>query len=163
MNFIDLEKLKIDRQYNFTTTELGLTLSEADTIFVIKEKIRAELDYKMDSMTNAVPTLFLIDIETDKSIDNIDDADAFFTTAVNVIASVVLDSLCVQPHKGRPRERRLDVPEKLKVAHVNMSLLKKCINMKTYCDRFNLIIKWKNNNDDYHYGLVPQKGDEQND
>lgn len=159
MKFVDLEKLKLIDDYSFITKELDLELTNADTIFDIKSKTRSVVEYLFDK--TAIETLVKINLVMPEPIANLDDADAFFTTAVNVITSVVLDSMCIQPHKGRTRERRLDVPENLKVINVNMSLLKKCINMQTYCDRFNLVVDWTNNNMEYHYTMITQRGDEE--
>ena len=50
--------------------------------------------------------------------------------------------------------------EKLKVANVSMSLLKKCVNTQTYFDRFNISICWQNNDIDYHYNMLTPKGDQ---
>ena len=161
MNFIDLEKLKITKEYNFVTIESDVQLDTADTVFVLKEKIRAALDYKFDR--TAIETLYVINMTTAAPITDIDEADSFFTTVANVFSSVFLDMMCIQPHAGRKRERRLDVPEELKVASVNMSLLKKNVNMQTYCDRFNLVIEWQNGDMDYHYTMVPQRGDDEYD
>lgn len=161
MKFVDLEKLKLISEHNYVTKEIAIELNASDTVFEIKNQTRSALDYMFDK--TAIETLINITLHTKKTVDNLDDADAFFTTAVNIIISVVLDSLCVQPHKGRPRERRLDVPEKLKVANVSMSLLKKCVNTQTYLDRFNIHITWQNNGMDYHYNMLTPKGDQYND
>ena len=158
MKFVDLEKLKIVREHNFATKEIGLILNHADTIFDIKEKIRRMLEDAF--VRTKIETYFHVYLTTDEEIKDLDDADAFFTTVVNIFTAVFLDEMCIQPHIGRARERRLDVPENLKVATVNMSLLKKNINMQTYCDRFNIGIEWYNNSMEYQYNMVPQREDE---
>lgn len=165
MKFVDLEKLKIINEYNFVTKELGLELSKADTIFDIKEKVRSALSgfFTPSQIETYFHITLTITAADGESFDNIDDADAFFTTVVNVFTAVFLDEMCVKPYTGRPRERRLDVPEKLKMASISMSLLKKNVNMKTYCNRFNIGIEWTNNGIDYRYSMLPQKGDEDND
>ena len=64
-----------------------------------------------------------------------------FETAVNVILAAFFEMLVGKSGVGRPRERRLDVPENLKKeVNCNMSLLKKAINYKTVIDRFQLTI-----------------------
>lgn len=158
MNFIDLEKLNIKREYNFVTKELVVELTTADTIFDLKEKFRTALNYFFDK--TAIETYFDVKLITSDEAKNIDDADAFFTTAVNVFTSVFLDEMCIKPNQGRARERRLGVPESLQTISASMSLIKKNINMQTYCDRFNLSIDWDNGGLEYHYTLVPQRGDE---
>lgn len=159
MKFVDLEKLKLVNDYNFITKEFDLELTNADTIFDIKSKTRSAVEYLFDQ--TALETHIKVNLSLSEPIADLDDADAYFTTAVNVITSVILDSICIQPHKGRTRERRLDVPENLKVINANMSLLKKCINMQTYLNRFNISVDWTNNNIDYHYTMITQRGDEE--
>ena len=62
-----------------------------------------------------------------------------FETAVNVILAAFFEMMVGK--LGRPRERRLDVPENLKKEiNCNMSLLKRAINYKTVVDRFQLTI-----------------------
>lgn len=64
-----------------------------------------------------------------------------FETAVNVILAAFFERLVGKTGIGRPRERRLDVPENLKrEVNCNMSLLKRAINYKTAVDRFQLTI-----------------------
>lgn len=161
MKFVDLEKLKIISEHNYITKDIIIELNPSDTVFDIKNQTRSALEDIFNK--TAIETLINITLNTKETIHSLDDADAFFTTAVNIIISVVLDSICVQPHKGRPRERRLDVPEKLKVANVSMSLLKKCVNTQTYFDRFNISIAWQNNDIDYHYNMLTPKGEQYDD
>ena len=158
MKFVDLEKLKIVREHNFATKEIGLVLNHADTIFDIKEKVRCLLEDFF--VQTKIEVYFHVYLTTDETIKDLDDADAFFTTFVNIFTAVFLDEMCIKPHIGRARERRLDVPDTLKVATVNMSLLKRNINMKTYCDRFNIGIEWYNDGMEYQYNMVPQREDE---
>lgn len=62
-----------------------------------------------------------------------------FETAVNVTLAAFFEMMVGK--LGRPRERRLDVPENLKKeVNCNMSLLKRAINYKTVIDRFQLTI-----------------------
>lgn len=62
-----------------------------------------------------------------------------FESTVNVILSVFFRT--IKLNEGRPRERRLDVPENLKTeVNCNMSLLKNAINHKTITNRFQLEI-----------------------
>ena len=62
-----------------------------------------------------------------------------FESAVNVILAAFFRNIKV--NKGRPRERRLDVPENLKgEVHCSLALLKNAINYRTLVDRFQLEI-----------------------
>ena len=165
MNFIDLEKLKIITEHNYSTKELDLQMSPAAKLSEIREITRSSIAPIIEK--TKIEMLYEITINTDEKVESLDDADAFFTTTVNIIGAIFLDLMCASPHTGRARERRLDVPEKLKVVQTNMSMLKRAVNMQTYCDRFNLIIKWVakvgDGLVDYQYTMVPQKGDDNHD
>lgn len=165
MNFIDLEKLKITSEYNYVTKELSLQISPAAKLSEIREVARSSIMNALEK--TKIETLYEITINTDEEVESLDDADAFFTTSVNIVGAIFLDLMCASPHTGRARERRLDVPEKLKIVQTNMSMLKRAVNMQTYCDRFNLVIKWVakvgGNLIDYQYSMVPQKGDNDRD
>ena len=63
-----------------------------------------------------------------------------FESAVKLILAAAFEVMMVQPKKGRPRERRLDVPENLKVLNCNMSLLKNAVNYATIVDKFQIEI-----------------------
>ena len=63
-----------------------------------------------------------------------------FESAVKLILAAAFEVMTVQPKKGRPRERRLDVPENLKVVNCNMSLLKNAVNYATVVDKFQIEI-----------------------
>lgn len=63
-----------------------------------------------------------------------------FESAVKLILAAAFEIMTVQPKKGRPRERRLDVPENLKTLNCNMSLLKNAINYATVVDKFQIEI-----------------------
>jgi hypothetical protein len=164
MYFVNLDKLKIEKHYNFKTKEFDLILSPEDTIFDMKEKARNVLDNVFEE--TSIETFFKIDIQCGP-INDPEDAESFFTTAVNVFSAVFFDCMCIP--KGRNRERRLDVPDNLKVISTNMSLLKRAINMQTYYNAFHLQIDWVNpvtngivSDIYYTYDLIPQ-GDKEND
>jgi hypothetical protein len=63
-----------------------------------------------------------------------------FESAVKLILAAAFEMILVDTRKGRPRERRLDVPENLKTLNCNMSLLKNAINYQTLVDKFQIEI-----------------------
>ena len=63
-----------------------------------------------------------------------------FESAVKLILAAAFEMVLVDTKKGRPRERRLDVPENLKTLNCNMSLLKNAINYATLVDKFQIEI-----------------------
>ena len=161
MYFVDFEKLKFNRTGNYRTKELSLSLAASDTVIQVKEKTREALEYFFEE-TN-IETLF--DISLDNIVfEDLEEADIFFTYAVNIISAIFLDSICLK--KPRARERRLDVPVKLKELASSLSLIKHLVNMTSYYDRFNLMIHWTAEingvEHEYHYTLVPQ-GENEND
>ena len=151
MRFIDLNKLKIVKSYQFKTKETEIDLTNAATIFEMKEKIRQNFNYFIEP--SAIENHYIANIKCNESID--EDIEAVFLTVVNVVSAIFFDMMCTT--KGRPRERRLDVPENLKALKTNMSLLKRAINSQTHVDMFNLTICWAlDNGDELIYELVPQ-------
>jgi hypothetical protein len=74
-----------------------------------------------------------------EAIKNAEITEEEFESAVNVILAAFFRNIRVD--KGRPRERRLDVPENLKGdVHCSLALLKNAINYRTLVDRFQLEI-----------------------
>lgn len=76
-----------------------------------------------------------------------------FESAVKVILAAFFEELVGQSRAGRPRERRLDVPESLKGVSCNMSLLKRAVNYKTIVDKFQVQIDGTDE-DGFRYILV---------
>ena len=151
MRFIDLDKLKIVKSYSFKTQETEIDLTHAATIFEMKEKVRQSFNYFIEP--SAIENHYVVNIKCGNPTD--EDADAVFLTIVNVVSAIFFDMMCTT--KGRPRERRLDVPENLKVLKTNMSLLKRAVNSQTHVDIFNLTICWAlDSGDELIYELVPQ-------
>ena len=129
-------------------------MTQAETIFDIKEKARQALSYFFEPC--AIECNYEIIIQRDVE----EDAEEFFLTAVNVISAIFFDVITTS--KGRKRERRLDVPEQLKVLKTNMSLLKRAINAQTQCDVFNLTITWPQKDGSVlTYGLVSQSKEDE--
>jgi hypothetical protein len=157
MKFINLEKLKITKAGLYKTKEVNIDLQESNTVFEIKQHIRDSFDYLFEE--TALETLFDITIEGGAHVNSIEDADAYFTTVVNILTAIFFDSICIP--KGRPRERRLDVPENLKTVAASLSLLKKAINSQTYYNKFNLTVDWEAHIGeevfDFHYDLIPDE------
>ena len=155
MQFVDLDKIKIKKSYSFKTNELEIDLNNTITIFDIKERVRQSFNYFIEE--SGIENYYQINI--DKTDLQDDDLEGYFITVVNIISAIFFDMMCTT--KGRPRERRLDVPEHLKVLKTNLSLLKRAINAKTLVDSFNLCICWNINDEQFVYELVPQSKEEE--
>ena len=76
-----------------------------------------------------------------------------FESAVNVVLTAFFEELTGRSGVGRPRERRLDVPEELKVVNCSMSLMKRAVNYKTVVDKFQVQIDG-NDEDGFRFILV---------
>lgn len=158
MQFVDLDKIKIRKAYNFKTNELEIDLNNTATIFDIKERTRQAFNYFVESSGIENYYNVILNRQINESDDS-EEIECYFLTAVNIISAVFFDVMCTT--KGRPRERRLDVPENLKVLKTNMSLLKRAINAQTLVDCFNLTICWSTPFGELIYELVPQSKEEE--
>jgi hypothetical protein len=90
-------------------------------------------------------------------MDELDEEN--FETVVNVVVAAFFRKMTT--NGSRTRERRLDVPENIKVLKTNMSLLKRAINAKTLVDCFNITICWSTPFGELIYELVPQSKEEE--
>lgn len=81
------------------------------------------------------PYKFEFEVQTDEEL-----SVESFESAVKLILAAAFETILVDTKKGRPRERRLDVPENLKTLNCNMSLLKNAINYQTLVDKFQIEI-----------------------
>lgn len=136
LTYIDLKDLKVK-----TINSNGEIITKGTYINVPKDLSILELS---SLMKHAAKNL-VADLDEDKIYNFAFDLlgeieEEEFETAVNVILAVFFE-IMTDTKLGRPRERRLDVPENLKKeVNCNMSLLKRAINYKTVVDRFQLTI-----------------------
>lgn len=158
MRFINLDKLKIIKEHTFTQQEASVFLPFKDgdiTLSTIKEQVYAAISNFF--VTTAMPVNYVINLYDHETSFHLTDEEKgeLFESIVNVALAVFFNNFIL--NKGRKRERRLDVPERLKQgARVNFSLLKKAVNSATYSDIFHLSIVWG----DLHYDLVNQEYEE---
>ena len=146
MFFIDLNKLRIIKDYHFQpyNIEISLDLGSAAA------KILAQLKEACASLcadTPAIAASYSVDVVA----GNITEED--FITLTNLTTIAFFETLTTS--EGRSRERRLDIPEKMQGVHISAALLKRAINQKTKVDVFNLAI----NCGDFHYVLVDNQED----
>lgn len=159
MYFLDLKDLKISKAYNFHTEELYIDVDANDNLIQMSQKIKQsipnfEKEVELETFIDVLLTISNCGGDT-ALIDDV------FTCATNVILSTLKEKL-IKPNEGRARERRLDVPENLKVVNADMSLVKKLINHATWLNRFNVNITLCGDESSsllYAFELVPQ-GDE---
>ena len=142
MYFINLDKLTIDKEYQYDTRLLHYELRSNLAYIQILEVLRHfENEFKsMFTSYTAMPTLVQVDLggegeATEEEGNNL-------VSIVNTIIAALFAAL-IDANQGRQREYRLDVPDKLSIVKMNLSLLKRAINHKTLLDKFNLVINYK--------------------
>ncbi len=152
--FIDLEKLKITKTYNYLTKVIEPT-QEIDlhtiSLFDFAAIFQAETVKVLETLDSNTETCFLYRFNTaDEKAD--EEEVELFISAINAIVGVFLRSI-IMPDQGRPRERRLGIPEAFNCINASKGLLRETINHKTLIDRFNIKIVYK----DLKYILVSDK------
>ena len=155
MYFIDLEKLRIKKESHYETQH-----------FYIKDDIIANDKYSFCRMKDIIdatitntqlleskyPCVYEIEIAKQGG-EKIDDEEQKFLSAVNICLSTFFRHFITS--EVRDRERRLDVPDKLKSLKCPMGIVKRMTNNQTIRDHFNFIIKY----DDLIYILADEKED----
>lgn len=146
MLFIDLEKLKIVKEFNYQTFETEMSFGVNDAAAKIKAEAK-KVASKLLAQHASVAAKYVINVRTDKVPYSED-----IVSYVNIITAAFFEEFVLTG--GRPRERRLDVPQEFQCAHISAGLLKRAVNTRTVADVFNLEI---NVNDIFHYILVDKK------
>lgn len=135
MYFIDLDKLKIEKMYHYQTFSVDIDLDLNSSAATILADLKNQLP-QLFVEKPAIAALYQINLRLDVNDDGIDGET--FETLVNIVNAAFF-SLFITA-EGRKREHRLDVPERLKMTHINLSTLKKAINYATFADKFNIEI-----------------------
>ena len=144
MLFIDLNKLKIIKKFNFLNYECHIKLNKEDSMLKNKATIK-EACTKLCEEKPAIAACYRIELDVN------DVTEEEFIGLVNLTTAVFFE--CFVKTGSRPRERRLDVPEKLTCAHISAGLLKRAVNTQTVTDIFNLVIDCG----DFHYIMLDTK------
>lgn len=150
MLFLNLDKLKIHKSYRHQTFTVEINEPGLVTGAIGHMKVAAEnaLHESFDVLP-AIDALYEITICGDGEAND-EEIDGFLS-ATTIITRAFFSRILIK--EGRARERRLDVPENLKVMNANMSIIKEAVNSKTLIDNFNLHIVYK----DLHYWLIDTK------
>ena len=144
MLFVDLNKLKIIKKFNFLNYECHIKLNKEDTMLKNKATIK-EACTKICEEKPAIAACYRIELDVN------DVTEEEFIGLVNLTTAVFFE--CFVKTGGRPREHRLDIPEKLTCAHISAGLLKRAVNAQTVTDIFNLVIDCG----DFHYIMLDTK------
>ena len=139
MEYINLKNLKIETTTPDDKIMVNVAIvpyDDTDTISNQWLNIRAAVKKAFDPIDRPTrPHKFEFEV-----VANEEWSLEAFESAVKLILTAAFEMLVVQPKKGRPRERRLDVPENLKIVNCNMSLLKNAVNYATVVDKFQIEI-----------------------
>lgn len=138
MRFVNLDTLKIDKEYRYTTRDICIETSANEGIRDIFNSAAKSLrDLNLER--TCIPQFFNIQLEVrDFAADEVDD---IFYTFTNTFLSAFVDVVCLD--ESRKRERRLDVPDLFKKeVRMDRSGLKKLVNTSTVNDVFNISICW---------------------
>ena len=147
MFFINLDKLEIIANNNCSIVSEKVAIDINDSATVIASKARDICDKLLNKNKWNKPVVFNIIIDS-KQMEKEE-----FVTIVNVFNAVFFEKIIV--HKGRKRERRLDIPKSFFPVHISVGLLKKAINYQTKVDKFNLTIRCN----DLCYYMIDEKGE----
>lgn len=151
MQFVDLDKLTIEE----LTEDMNLMVYHGVVEHIDDRAIANQWPITRDAVKKVLdevdktwrPHKFEFEVVGD-------DLDEYaFESAVKLILTAVFEVMHCP--KGRKRERRLDVPTKLKTLNCNMSLLKNAINYQTLVDKFQIEVVHK----DLRYILVGNEYD----
>lgn len=137
MQYINLKTLKIENTTLDDKIEVKIIPIEYDDSKPITElfpsmgvAVKNALE-SVDRLTR--PHRFDFEVRASETL-----TEESFESAVKLILAAFFGTIVRD--KGRPRERRLDVPENLKSINCNMSLLKCAINYQTLVDKFQVEI-----------------------
>lgn len=155
MLFVDLDKLKITKNYNFLTESrvIGDSQLLQGTLAQVKDAVKIA-SQEMLATKPAIECVYNFVIEGEGEASEDEAAD--FLVVVNAIIGSFFSVLVKS--EARERQYRLDVPARLKGLKINYGTLKKAVNNQTMTDVFNLTVEYK----DLKYVLVDEKFVESN-
>lgn len=143
MFFVNLKSLNIEKKFKYDTITLNYDAPQNLGDMQIKDAMTdfaALFKDTMSDKTTSFPTDFVLNLGGEGEVATEEETDDF-AGLVNIITAAFFGALVTD--KGRPRERRLGIPERMVAIKVNMSLLKMAINLATHYDCFNLHIYYK--------------------
>lgn len=147
MYFIDLNKIKITKDYVYKTYEYNLVIPDEEhsikNIFTIIAELLNNKAAEFAALRD-FPTAVIINLDA-----NITDEEDFITF-VNIINTAFFTAII----EGTPRKReyRLDVTDSLKGANCSLKMLKDAINKECRLNVFNYEVRHK----DLVYQLVDE-------
>jgi len=137
MFFIDLNQLKIIKEFHFNTVSREIVFDLEQSVIKQANELVEVFQSMIEKSPIAVNYEIIIKGEGTANEDEI----YCFLSAVNAITTIFFANMILDG--GRQREHRFDVPEKLLASKVSRSTLKRAVNQQTINDVFNLTIKYK--------------------
>ena len=135
LKYLDLKELKVETirsNEEIVTKGISVDIKPGAALVEMSTAAKESVEKLVAELDSAKIYNFHFDI-----IEELDDEE--FETAINVILVAFFRRMTLV--MGRPRERRLDVPENLKTqVFCSMSLLKNAINFATRVDCFQVTI-----------------------
>ena len=143
MYFANFEKLKINTDYNYITNHFDLALGKMPiAIKDIQNKVKEALSAADIQKTEmCVLYDFSIEAEPDAEI-SVDFVVDFMLSLSNIIVPTVFSFLDTKT--SYKRERRLDVPDKLKPLHTSYGIVKNACNSRLLTPILNIKINYSN-------------------
>lgn len=141
MFFADFTKLKIDTDYNYLTKHFDLHMRNPMPVAEIKTQLTTALQNEHIEKTT-LPVLYDFNVTGEVENAEIDELVGYILSLANIIVPVTLKFL--ETGKGYTRERRLDVPVKLKPLHTSFSCIKGACNSEILTPILNIQITFGN-------------------
>lgn len=135
MFFADFTKLKIITDYNFIHKHFTLEVGPEMAIKEVMKQLQILLQNCKEKTTLPVLYDFTIAATWLEEYDITELAD-YLVSLANAVVPVVLQEL--ETGQGYKRERRLDVPEKLKALHASFGCIKRACNNEIYTPIMNI-------------------------
>lgn len=150
MFFANFNTLKIEKQYNFITKNIPLNLhrdtSVKDMMNIIKTALEQAIpektslgvlyNFQIQDISNEFPECDE-NFELEEKLQPVID---YLLTVTHVVIPLTLQAL--ETGKGYKRERRLDVPDRLKPLHASYGALKRACNNEILTPMINIKVEY---------------------
>lgn len=140
MYFANFKDLKIQKEFKFITKNIYLEVHKHTPISKIKAEVEKKVKEVLDGPTD-LPVLYdFTTAAADTEFAEYAELADFMLTLANVVIPVTLQAL--ETGKGYKRERRLDVPDKLKPLKASFGTVKRACNHEILTQLMNIRITY---------------------
>lgn len=138
--FADFNKLKITTDYNYLTKNIYLEVHKDTPVNLIQAEVTKKVK-ELEMQHTSLPILYDFEIgAADTEFSEHQELVDFLLTVVNIVIPTTLKLL--EDGEGYKRERRLDVPDKLKPLHASFGTIKRACNHKIYTPLMNIRVSY---------------------